>query len=188
MAAAKRMSGAKALAVVILVLAASSNEFVLARLLSSDGLLESETVVAIRLNQAMLGIVALGVLLGSRALLRALVVGGAILNLAALASNVSRQSGVTFSEGKLPAIREALPTRGNVGYISDETLLGGYIGTERFNLTQYALAPVVVDIGPTHDLVVANFSSLEPQDLPDDFFVVRDFGNGVLLLQRNRAR
>ena len=53
MATAKRISVAKALAIVILVVAASSNEFVLARLLISD-VSNPHRWSAIRLHQAML--------------------------------------------------------------------------------------------------------------------------------------
>lgn len=86
---------------------------------------------------------------------------------------VARQSGLRFA-----AIKAALPTRGVVGYLGAP---GDSI--EYYYLTQYALAPLVVDRSLNHPLIVGNVP-LSPTELPPDIEVLRDFGNGVLLLAR----
>ena len=62
----------------------------------------------------------------------------------------------------------------------------GYVGApadsiECYYLAQYALAPLVVDRSPNHPLIVGNFPS-SPSQVPENLEVLRDFGNGVLLL------
>jgi hypothetical protein len=84
--------------------------------------------------------------------------------------------------------RSLLPRRGRVSYIG-ETIEGdgGELQTTANHLlAQYALAPLVVERGTVHDLVVANFTTSEAAAgrLPGEFTIVRDFGNGVLLLRR----
>lgn len=95
---------------------------------------------------------------------------------------------VTGFEKRFAPLREALPQRGMVGYVSDSDFIG------EFYLTQYTLAPVVVYLYPSGfatstprpTLVVGNFNS--PASIPDvlarnGLMVKRDFGDGVLLLE-----
>ena len=92
---------------------------------------------------------------------------------AQVADEVARQSDVRFA-----GIKAALPTRGVVGYLGAP---GDPI--EYYYLAQYALAPLVVDRSLSHPLIVGN-APLSPAELPPDMQVLRDFGNGVLLLAR----
>ncbi len=83
------------------------------------------------------------------------------------------------------SLREELPGRGVVGYLSDTT--EGLEGTRVYYLTQYYVAPVVVARDPAHELVIANFASRDAvaaAAASHNLAVVRDFGNGVALLRR----
>jgi hypothetical protein len=189
LAEAHRKSAVSAIAIGIVVLAAASNEYVVARFLSADGQLDPATVSTIRVNQAALAMVGLGLFFRARGIFRALIVGVAALNLVAFRTTVMSGAWITTaSEGALPAVRQALAGQRHVGYISNETIEGGYIGTERYNLTQYAVAPIVVELGPTREFVIGDFSETEPHPIPDDLVIVRDFGNGVMLLRQKALR
>ena len=185
-----RRSVVTTLAIGMVVLAAVSNEYLVARLLSADGRLEASTLFfAIRLNQVALVICSLGLFFRARLVFRAFIVAVAAVNLAAFRTAVMSGAWIkAVSEGALPALRELLADQRYVGYISNDTIDGSYIRTERYNLTQYAVAPVVVEIGPTREFVIGNFTSIDPPRIPDDLVVVWDFGNGVTLLRKTPAR
>jgi hypothetical protein len=82
-------------------------------------------------------------------------------------------------------LRRILPPRGVVGYFS-HTSGQEQLDDEMYYLTQYALAPVVVDRTPNHPLVVGNFPGALP---PAEMFLVpglsvkADLGHGVMLLK-----
>ena len=94
------------------------------------------------------------------------------------AQDTALRSGQRFSE-----LREALPKRGVIGYIgeSGDSALGHYY------LTQYALAPLVLDHSSNHSIVVGNFPGSQPEAFPENLRVVRDFGNGVVLFANKDA-
>ena len=94
------------------------------------------------------------------------------------AAENERRSGVRFV-----ALREALPKRGVIGYVGQSQDSVGH-----YYLTQYALAPLVVDFSANHSLLIGNFPNTPPQNLPANLKVLRDFGNGVLLLANEDAR
>jgi len=80
-------------------------------------------------------------------------------------------------------LRSLLPPRAVVGYVGnqDQDELVNYL------VTQYSLAPVVVDRSPEHDLVVGNFSSpafAVPPRVPTTLRIRRDFGNGLFLFEK----
>jgi len=87
------------------------------------------------------------------------------------------------SDQRFAALRNLLPKRGIVGYIgqSGNSTIGYYY------LTQYALAPVIVDHSLNHPFVVGNFPSSRPAGLPDNLQLVRDFGDGVFLFVNKDA-
>lgn len=182
-------SVAPTVAIGMVVLAVISNEYLLARLVSPDGRLEASTLFTIRLNQTALLICGLGLFFRARLVFRALIVAAAALNLAAFRTTVLSGLGITaVSEGALPALRELLKDQRYVGYISNDTIDGSYLRTEHYNLTQYAVAPIVVEPGPTREFVIGNFTSIDPPRIPDDLVIVRDFGNGVMLLRKRPMR
>ena len=113
----------------------------------------------------------------------------ALLTFASYAAVVLRGGGnpatIGMDANRFRSLREALPARGVVGYLSDTT--AGMEGAKAYYLTQYYLAPVVVAQDPAHELVIANFASpaaVAAAAAAHDFTVIRDFGNGVGLLQR----
>lgn len=58
-----------------------------------------------------------------------------------------------------------------------------------YYLTQYALAPLVVDHSPNHSLVVGNFPSSSPLAFASaNLQVVKDFGDGVLIFANEETR
>ncbi len=88
------------------------------------------------------------------------------------------------TEGRLRDLAQALPAEGHVGYISDETLPNwGYVGTKRYYLTQYAVAPTVVEMGITRDLIIGNFKNFDPNRIPGNLVVVHRFENGLILFR-----
>jgi hypothetical protein len=84
---------------------------------------------------------------------------------------------------RFAGLREALPQRGVIGYIGQSQDSVGH-----YYLAQYALAPLVVDFSPNHPMVVGNFPTTPPQNLPTNLKLLRDFGNGVLLLTNEDAK
>lgn len=80
-------------------------------------------------------------------------------------------------------VRKMLPKHGVIGYLSDSS---GNVGN--YYLTQYALAPLVVDNSTDHHFVVGNFADAHsPISINHDWVLVRDFGDGVVLIV-NRGR
>ena len=85
------------------------------------------------------------------------------------------------SDQRFAALKAVLPRHGIVGYIGQSGSLSSTTGA--YYLTQYALAPLVVDHSPHHALVVGNFPA-SPPDATElhDLKLLKDFGNGVWLL------
>jgi hypothetical protein len=86
-------------------------------------------------------------------------------------------------EQRFDDVRKILPAHGTVGYFSDVPADVG-----RYYLTQYALAPLVVENSTNHYFVVGNLSDARsPIPMNRDWVLVRNFGNGVVLLE-NRGK
>ena len=83
------------------------------------------------------------------------------------------------SDQRFAALKAVLPTGGTVGYIGETGAPVDVLGN--YYLTQYALAPLIVEDSLNHSLVVGNFPSSRTAQLPDDLKLIRDFGNGVFL-------
>jgi len=86
------------------------------------------------------------------------------------------------ADARYADLRQALPpVRVTFGYVSDLT------GDAAFFQAQYALAPVLLERGTGHDLILGNFSSpaaIEKAVAEQHLSVYRDLGNGVLLLKK----
>jgi len=87
--------------------------------------------------------------------------------------------GVTIYERRFQEIKPLLPAQGVVGYVSDAQDEGA-----EFYLTQYSLAPLIIDKTQPYEFVVGNFvnrtvdaSKLTKMSLS----LRRDFGNGIKL-------
>jgi hypothetical protein len=87
------------------------------------------------------------------------------------------------SEQRFTALRTQLPARGVIGYVGES----GNRGTEDYYLAQYTLAPLVIERSPNHPLVIASFPD-SPPVLAQNLKLVRDFGNGVLLVSNKDAK
>ncbi len=132
---------------------------------------------------------------GTRSRLRILLVA---LVLLALASNIHwlrawlirrpvKIDQMAPFDARLSVLRDALPTRGTVRYISDQPSLG---------FEQYALVPLIVvgdglyGSGPApgdDDFLVLDYHHAENfPKIPPGYRVVKDGGDGVMLLQRSR--
>jgi hypothetical protein len=81
------------------------------------------------------------------------------------------------SDARFAALKALLPERGVVGYVGDSA-----DPTADYYLTQYALAPLVVEHSLSHPLIVGNFRDKEANFADQNLRVIRDFGDGVLLL------
>jgi hypothetical protein len=93
--------------------------------------------------------------------------------------DVSKRSNQRFA-----AVKPHLPANGVIGYIGE----GGNSSTPDYYLTQYALAPLVVDRSTLHAIVIGNFPLAPPSALPPNLRLVQDFGGGVLLFAGEDAR
>jgi hypothetical protein len=92
---------------------------------------------------------------------------------------------INMDANRFRSLREELPARGVVGYLSDTT--EGLEGTRVYYLTQYYAAPVVVARDAARELVIANFATpaaVAATAAAHNLTVVRDFRNGVALLRR----
>jgi hypothetical protein len=89
------------------------------------------------------------------------------------------------SDERLAALKRALPERGTVGYMGDS----GEFAVVDYYLTQYALAPLVLDHSLGHRLIVGNYRSVAPaESFPPNLELIKDFGDGVLLFANKDDR
>ncbi len=100
-------------------------------------------------------------------------------NLSRTANDVAQ-----LSDQRFAALKNELPARAVVGYMGESN----DSATPDYYLTQYSLAPLVVDRSTNHELIVANFPGRSLPQFPPALEVVKDFGNGVLLLTNKDAR
>ena len=122
--------------------------------------------------------VALTLLLCLLSSLRAVLEAPRPSQLKAMRGAVAQRSDLRFAE-----LRRALPERGVVGYVGE----AGESEVDDYYLAQYALAPLVVERSQDHPLVIGNFPASQPASPPakvKGLVLVRDFGNGVLLLAK----
>jgi hypothetical protein len=98
-------------------------------------------------------------------------------------AHIQRDDISTRSDQRFAELKAHLPAHGVVGYIGET----GDSATPDYYLTQYALAPLVVDLSPNHATVVGNFPSSPPAQIPQNLRLVKDFGNGVMLLASKEA-
>lgn len=93
--------------------------------------------------------------------------------------DISKRSDQRFS-----ALKARLPTSGVIGYIGKP----GESASPDYYLTQYGLAPLVVDFSPNHSLVIGNFPSSGVPVIPPGLTLVEDFGDGVMLFAAKDAK
>ena len=88
------------------------------------------------------------------------------------------------SDQRFAALKPHLPASGVIGYIGES----GDSAVPDYYLAQYALAPLVVDQSPNHAIVIGNFPSLAPAEIPPSLRILENFGDGVLLLAGKDAK
>ena len=91
-------------------------------------------------------------------------------------------------EERLALLKADLPKEGVIGYVSEMDYPGVPFGAvdqdEEFSLSQYTLAPLILDRGNTqHKLVVGNFSEVYDYQFERDFGLklIFDYGYGIFL-------
>lgn len=95
------------------------------------------------------------------------------------ADDISKRSDLRFA-----ALKARLPAGGVIGYIGEPS----ESATPDYYLTQYALAPLVVEFSANHSIVVGNFPSSTASEIPPGLTLVQDFGNGVILFAAKDAK
>ncbi len=96
-----------------------------------------------------------------------------------LPDDVSKRSNQRFA-----VLKTFLPDHGIIGYLGD----ANPSAKPDYYLAQYALAPLVVDPSSNHTIVIGNFPSSPPAEIPPNLQLLQDFGNGVLLFAGKDAR
>jgi len=94
------------------------------------------------------------------------------------ADDISKRSDLRFA-----ALKARLPAGGVIGYTGEP----GDSATPDYYLTQYALAPLVIDLSARHSIVVGNFPCSRVLVTPPGLTLVEDFGNGVILFAAKDA-
>jgi hypothetical protein len=102
-------------------------------------------------------------------------------------------SGVGIYEKRFEGLKKELPPRGTVGYATDvrpEEVFASPLHQAYYFLTQYALAPVVVDNNYDHELIIGNFHRPASESAAGHmhFTLLKDLGNGVVLLRNEERR
>jgi len=93
---------------------------------------------------------------------------------------------VSLNEARFAELAHSLSPHDTLGYLSD---IGGSNMTSNgpYFMAQYAVAPALLDPGTSHNLILGNFSTPAAIDAAlqaNGLLVVRDFGNGVLLMKK----
>lgn len=101
----------------------------------------------------------------------------------------SGPDGVSSLESRFVALKAALPASGPIGYMTDPGVsLEETDAKAELHLTQYALAPWIIEPDAGHTTVVGNFrnavdgGAISARGLD----LVRDFGDGLYLFRRER--
>ena len=99
-------------------------------------------------------------------------------------AHITRDDVSKKSDERFAAVKTRLPASGVIGYLGES----GNSSTPDYYLTQYALAPLVVDRSSHHAIVIGNFPLSRPSDLPPNLRLVEDCGSGVLLFAGEDAK
>lgn len=94
---------------------------------------------------------------------------------------------VTLHEKRFAKLARALPSNEfiTIGYVSDPEITSANIpAIKQYVLTQYALAPAIIDEKWGHRFVVGNFTSANYRLPVHEGWTVQDFGDGVFLFIR----
>jgi hypothetical protein len=89
---------------------------------------------------------------------------------------------------RISVVKSQLPSDAIVGYISDLKADPSQRSLLELRMTQYVLAPVIVEDNTTQYYVIGNFHGPVTDQTPElhGLAIIKDFGNGVLLLRGAR--
>ena len=110
-----------------------------------------------------------------------------LLDVISAYSYSSEAFGVAAFEKRFQLLRQNLPPRSVLGYISDNPPDNTQAQAE-FYLTEYALAPAIIKASTGEQLEVANFHTNTPNPAllkAKNLTLVQDFGNDVFLYRNN---
>lgn len=96
---------------------------------------------------------------------------------------------VTWNERRMDAVRRALPQHGLIGYLGEKQRAAVHV-SGNYYLTQYALAPLVLDFNSTLPTIVL-VNNAEDQTLravDSGLELKTDFGNGVKMFHHPPKR
>jgi hypothetical protein len=103
------------------------------------------------------------------------------------------QDEISTYERRFDDLRKMLPPRGVVGYLGHPEPIGGapreanaaaLLHFRRYLLAQYSLAPLLLIESTEPDFVIGNFDPGVTVPATAGLRVVRDFGDGLVLLRR----
>jgi hypothetical protein len=104
-------------------------------------------------------------------------------------AGLNYQDQISRYEARFADLKAMLPASGTVGYITSEHLPPEH-AKFHWGLTTYVLAPFRVIKSTESEVIIGNFPDFELTDSRDTIAhltLVKDFGNGVLLLNRKDA-
>ena len=90
------------------------------------------------------------------------------------------------AEQRMHELRSVLHRTRRAGYVTDvpgDSISADAAATERYFLTQYVLAPTVLDRGTAGPLVIGNFAGGRVPERYSSLRVLREFGNGLFLFE-----
>jgi len=89
---------------------------------------------------------------------------------------------------RMSPVKSLLPANATVGYVSDLKPDPSLRSELEYRMTQYALVPAIVEEGTRHEYVIGNFHgpALSRDFAAEQLTLIKDFGNGVLLLRGGR--
>ena len=89
---------------------------------------------------------------------------------------------ITLYEKRFSGVKKILPANSIVSYVSDKSQPDNM----NYFLTQFALNPVIVSNKIDNNLVIGDFKSKNYQEMcrKSDFKIVKDFGDGAVLLRK----
>lgn len=95
-----------------------------------------------------------------------------------------RADDISAYEQRFASIKADLPAAGVIGYLSDPDQEESQAQYDYY-LTQYALAPLIVDDAIDHQFVIGNFpEGMNVNSYPaNELILVRDYGQGIILFQ-----
>lgn len=95
---------------------------------------------------------------------------------------------VAVMEQRLAPVKTALTGHSFVGYLQLDSAHDYDIDLLRYYVTQYCLAPVVVEAGEDHPVVLVHFESDQTLDQfasDSDYTVKQRFGDGIALIEKH---